>query len=166
MPHSAILQNLKTGPRSAAFPTILLFPHQYKNSSYTFVFLTKKDEYLFDCDNNDIYWMAARTTPSSPSQLTVVMYIIYTNLNAKQQNSSNITSSSLSKISMLPGSNTRIANSLKTNTSSNQMRERSSTILLPPVKSNIAIPIRSGSIGIEQNIGNNIPTERNVDYFK
>jgi hypothetical protein len=110
--------------------------------------------------------MAARTTPSSPSQLTVVMYIIYTNLNAKQQNSSNITSSSLSKISMLPGNNTRIANSLKTNTSSNQMRERSSTILLPPVRSNLAIPIRSGSIGIEQNIGNNIPTERNVEYFK
>jgi hypothetical protein len=152
--------------QSSFFPINIrtAFHHQY--SSNIFVFLTKKDEYLFDCDNNDIYWMAARTTPSPPSQLTVVMYIIYTNLNAKQQNSSNITSSSLSKISTLPGSNTRIANSLKTGTTSYQMRERSSTILLPPVRSNFVIPIRSGAIGIEQNVGNNIPTERNVEYFK
>ena len=103
--------------------------------------------------------MAARTTPSSSSELTVVMYIIYTNLNPKQQNSSN-------KISILPPNNNRIANSLKTSINNNQTRERASTILLPSIKPNLVIPIRSCSIGGEQNIGNNIPTERNVEFYK
>jgi hypothetical protein len=80
--------------------------------------------------------MAARTSPTSSSELTVVIYIIYTNLTPKQQNS---TSSSLNKIP---------------------------TILLPPAKANLVVPIRSNSTGSEQTMGNNIPTERNVEFFK
>ncbi len=107
--------------------------------------------------------MAARTSPTSSSELTVVIYIIYTNLTPKQQNS---TSSSLNKIPIAPTNNIRITNSVKTNTNNNLIRERASTILLPPVKANLVVPIRSNSTGSEQTIGNNIPTERNVEFFK
>ncbi|CAF0736616.1 unnamed protein product [Adineta ricciae] len=124
------------------------------------------DEYLFDCDRNDIYWMAARATPSSSSELTVVMYIIYTNLNPKQQNLPAVTSSALNKISIPPPSNTRIANSLKNNSNTNQMRERASTILLPSVKANLVTPVRPNAVSSDQAIASNIPVDRNVEYFK
>ncbi len=123
-----------------------------------------QEEYLFDCEANEIYWMAARINSTSSSELTVVMYIIYTNLTSKQQN---LPLSSLNKIAIPPtNNNNRIANSLKSNTNNNQMRERASTILLPPVKTNLVVPIRSSSAGSEQIIGNNIPTERNIEFFK
>ncbi|CAF2646870.1 unnamed protein product [Rotaria sp. Silwood2] len=124
------------------------------------------DEYLFDCDHKDIYWMAARTTPASSSELTIVMYIIYTNLTPKQQTASNMNVPSLNKIPIPSISNQRIVNSLKNNTSNNQMRERASTILLSSTKTNLVVPIRSSSFGSEQNTGNNIPIERNVEFFK
>jgi len=108
--------------------------------------------------------MAARISSTSSLELTVVMYIIYTNLTAKQP--SLPSSSSLNKIALPPTNNNRIGNSLKTNTNNNQMRERSSTILLPPMKANPVVQVRSSSLGSEQNIGNNIPTERNVEFFK
>jgi hypothetical protein len=105
--------------------------------------------------------MAARTAPSSSTELTVVMYIIYTNLSPRQQNSS-----STNKLSIPSTNNIRIGNSFKTNTNNNQMRERASTMLLPPMKTNLVVPVRSSSIGSEQIIGNNIPTDKNVEYFK
>jgi hypothetical protein len=109
--------------------------------------------------------MAARTSPSSSSELTVVMYIIYTNLSPRQQNSS-----LLNKISIPSASNIRIPNNVKSNTNNTQMRERASTILLPSLptttKTNLVVPVRSSSIGLEQTIGNNIPTERNIEFFK
>ncbi|CAF0727285.1 unnamed protein product [Rotaria sordida] len=124
------------------------------------------DEYLFDCDLKDTYWMAARTTPSSPSELTVVLYIIYTNLTPKQQISSNMSAPALNKFPIPPIGNNRIPNSLKNNTNSNQTRERASTILSPSIKTNLVIPVRSSSFGSEQHISNNIPNERNVEFFK
>ncbi len=105
--------------------------------------------------------MAARIVPSSSSELTVVMYIIYTNLSPRQQ-----TSSSINKLPIPPTNNIRIANNLKTNSNNNQMRERSSTILLPPPKTNLVVPVRSSTVGSEQIIGNNIPTDKNVEFFK
>ncbi|CAF3039839.1 unnamed protein product [Rotaria sp. Silwood2] len=110
--------------------------------------------------------MAARTTPASSSELTIVMYIIYTNLTPKQQTASNMNVPSLNKIPIPSISNQRIVNSLKNNTSNNQMRERASTILLSSTKTNLVVPIRSSSFGSEQNTGNNIPIERNVEFFK
>ena len=93
------------------------------------------------------------------------MYIIYTNLNAKQYVST--TSSSSNKIS-IPSTNpnNRVANSLKTTTNNNQARDRTSTVLYPIVKTHLVVPVRSNSICSEQNIGNNIPQERNVEFFK
>ncbi|CAF3445821.1 unnamed protein product [Rotaria sp. Silwood1] len=110
--------------------------------------------------------MAARTTPASSSELTVVMYIIYTNLTPKQHTSTNISAPSLNRISIPSISNQRMGNSFKNNTNNNQMRERASTILPSSTKTNLVVPIRSSSFGSEQNIGNNIPTERNVEFFK
>ena len=89
------------------------------------------------------------------------MYIIYTNLQAKQQNSSILNKIPIPSINNIP-----LANSLKTNIINNQIRERASTILLPPVKTNLVIPIRTNSVGSEQIIGNNIPPERNIEFFK
>jgi hypothetical protein len=89
------------------------------------------------------------------------MYIIYTNLTPRQQ-----VPSTSNKVSAPPTNNTRIANSLKTNSNINQMRDRTSTILLPPIKTSLVVSIRSNSIGSEQNIGHNIPPDRNVDFFK
>src|SRR2546430_17653304 len=105
--------------------------------------------------------MAARTSPASSSELTVVMYIIYTNLNPRQQN---VSSSSNKNLVSSTNNNNRMANSLKTNSNINQTRERSATILLPlPTKTNLVVPVRSNSVGSEQTIGNNIPTDRTVE---
>ncbi|UJR27028.1 hypothetical protein I4U23_008332 [Adineta vaga] len=174
--------NAPIGSKTALFKTIIhhtidvnkrsadsyLFKYVLEHAAAYNIHIKKRnsEEYLFDCDGNDIYWFAARITPSTPSELTVVMYIIYTNLGPKQHNSSNVTSSSLNRISVLPQSNNRMANSLKNNTNINQMRERASTILSPSLKPYLVVPVRSSSVGGEQNIGNNIPADRNVEYLR
>lgn len=106
--------------------------------------------------------MAARSNPSSQTELTVVMYIIYTNLQPKTDI---ITSSN--KISIPSANvNVRLPNSFKSAVNINQIRDRASTMLVPPVRTNVVTPIRADSTNAEQNIGNNIPLDRNVEYFK
>lgn len=106
--------------------------------------------------------MAARTVPSLPSELIVVMYLIYTNLTPRQQNVP-----TTNKIPIPSSSNNiRIANSLKTNYNNNQMRERALTMSIQGPKINPIANIRSGSVGSEQVIGNNIPIEKNLEFFK
>jgi hypothetical protein len=115
---------------------------------------------------NDIHWMAARINATSPSELTVVMYIIYTNLNPRQQNGTGFNRVPIPPSSMNNNTNARMSNSLKSSASNNQIRERASTILLPPMKANLIVTVRSSSVGSEQTIGNNIPPERNVEFFR
>lgn len=110
--------------------------------------------------------MAARINAASPSELTVVMYIIYTNLNPRQQNATSVNRIPIPQNNFNNNTNFRMANSLKTSTSNSQIRERASTILLPPMKSNLVVTVRSSSVGSEQTVGNNIPPERNVEFFK
>ena len=64
--------------------------------------------------------------------------------------------------------NNRVATSLKTNTNNGnvQMRDRTSTLLVAPVKTNLVVQIRPNTAGTEQIVGNNIPVERNIEYFK
>jgi hypothetical protein len=95
------------------------------------------------------------------------MYIIYTKLNAKQYVSTNTPSSTSNKIP-IPSANppNRVANSLKTTTNNTQSKDRATTSVLPIVKTNLVVPVRSNSVCSDQNIGNNIPPERNVDFFK
>ncbi|CAF3449227.1 unnamed protein product [Rotaria sp. Silwood1] len=174
--------NAPIGSKTALFKTIIhhqidigkrsadayLFKYVLEHATTYNIQIAKRnsDEYLYDNDLKDIYWMAARTTPASSSELTVVMYIIYTNLTPKQHTSTNISAPSLNRISIPSISNQRMGNSFKNNTNNNQMRERASTILPSSTKTNLVVPIRSSSFGSEQNIGNNIPTERNVEFFK
>ena len=94
------------------------------------------------------------------------MYIIYTNLSPKQPNLPSVPPPSLNKVAIPVPTNTRIANSLKNHSSNNLIRERASTILLPSTKFNLVVPVRSNSIGSEQPMATNIPTERNVEYFR
>ncbi|CAF3686118.1 unnamed protein product, partial [Adineta steineri] len=145
-----------------------LFKYVLKHAESYNIQIRKRntDEYLFNCDHKDIYWMAARTTPSSPAELTVVMYIIYTNLEPKLLNPSNIPLSTLNKISVPPPTNNRIANSLKNSATMSQIRERASTILVPSGKTNLVVPLRSNTVGGEQYIANNIPVDRNVEFFR
>lgn len=110
--------------------------------------------------------MAARIIPASPSELTVVMYIIYTNLNPRQQNATSVNRILIPQSSMNNNTSLRLSNSLKSSASNSQIRERASTILLPSTKTNLVVPVRSSSVGSEQTIGNNIPPERNVEFFK
>lgn len=58
------------------------------------------------------------------------------------------------------------SNSLKNNGNYNQPRERTSTMLLPPTKTNLVTTIRPNSNNCEQTIGNNIPTDKNIEHFK
>ncbi|CAM4873794.1 unnamed protein product [Rotaria socialis] len=145
-----------------------LFKYVLEHAATYNIQITKRnsDEYLFDCEQKDIYWMAARTTPSSSSELTVVLYIIYTKLIARQPNASNVVVPSLNKIPLPSASNLRVTNSLNKNGNNNQPRERASTILPPSGKNNLVIPVRSNSFGSEQNVGINIPVEQNVGFFK
>ena len=91
------------------------------------------------------------------------MYIIYTNLAPKQ---SNTITSSINEIPIPSINDYRISNSLKTHTNNNQMRERASTVLPSPTKPNRVLPVRSDLFNSEQYIGNNIPSQRNIEFFK
>ena len=110
--------------------------------------------------------MAARTPPSTSSELTVVMYIIYTNLSAKVQALPSSQSASLNKVPIPAPNNTRIANSLKSSTSNNLLRERAATLLLPPMRSNLIVSLRPIAVTSEQPVASNILPEFNVDHFR
>ena len=110
--------------------------------------------------------MAARVNPNSSLELTVVMYIIYTNLNPRPQNSTPANRIPIPQGTTNNSTSTRISNSLQTSTTNNQIRDRASTILLPLQKTSLVVPLRSSSVGSDQTIGNNIPPERNVEFFK
>lgn len=110
--------------------------------------------------------MATRSSPNSSSELTVVMYIIYTNLNPRSQNAVPVNRIPIPQGNANNLNSIRMSNSFQPSTGSTQIRERASTILLPTTKTSFVVPVRSSSIGSDQPIANNIPPERNVEYFK
>lgn len=93
------------------------------------------------------------------------MYIIYTNLNPKQQ-SIPILAPSLSKNQPPSANNIRAAYSLKGASNNNQPRERTPTVSTPLPKSNVVAPTRTSSFIDEPVVSGNVPSERNVEYYR
>lgn len=91
------------------------------------------------------------------------MYIIYTNLSPK----TGVISVPNKTTNPSANANARIQpNSLKSNCNYNPPRDRASTMLLPPPKINLVTVIRPNSNNCEQPLGNNIPADKNVEFFK
>ena len=106
------------------------------------------------------------TIPSSSSESSIIMYTIYTNLSPKQTHSFNTITRFVNRVPIPSMNNNGIASSSKNNSNTSQMRERAATMVAPASTVNFVAPIRSSSMISEQNIGNNIPKERNIEYFK